>query len=170
MDERSGAVALDRGEILVVAQRLSTVQVGGHAVTIDGGAIALVRSFDGVLKVRNLYDRANHGVTVYMDGQCVRLRSGQEVVVGATRGQVARSLHADRVSRRGVRTFDMSTAGRLVRSEVSLVSLLQNSAMLSHLLASEDREDKALVGKITKMAACLQAVTARRGAYSQVTP
>jgi hypothetical protein len=55
-------------------------------------------------------------------------------------------------------------------SEVPLVSLLQNSAVLSHLLNSGAKEDRAITAKLIKLAAVLQQVTAGHGAYAPYRP
>lgn len=170
IDEKSGDVNLERGEILVVAKKLSTVKVGEQTVTVQPGSIALVRVFDGVLKVRNLYETAGNGVRANVSDRYVDLCVGQELVVGSSGSLIGKAMHADRISRRSTRDFELAENNRLVRSEFSIVSIMQNSAVLSHLMNSERKDDKAIVDKLTKMAAVMQTVTATHGAYSQPNP
>ncbi|GEM_PF-3525576 len=53
-----------------------------------------------------------------------------------------------------------------ITSEVSLVSLLQSDPMLKMLRRSMAADDRAMTGRIEKMAACLMQATMRHGAYS----
>lgn len=170
IDEHSGAVYLNRGEILVVSHKLSTIKAGECSVTVQPGAIALIRIFDNVLKVRNLYDNSGHGINLNLTDSCLAVNVGQEIVIGAHAVIISKAMHADRISRRATRSYQLACKQNLARSEVSIVSLLQNSAVLSRLVASSSKEDKAIATRLTKIAAVLQTVTGSRGAYSQISP
>jgi hypothetical protein len=58
----------------------------------------------------------------------------------------------------------------MTRGEVSLVSLFVNDEVIKRLMASDNERDKAIAGRLLKMAAVLNQVTAGRGAYSPVAP
>jgi hypothetical protein len=77
-------------------------------------------------------------------------------------------LKADTVGRRRIRSFDVAPGQSITRSEISLVSLLQNNEVLSKLLNSKNSSDRALAAKLLKMAACIQQVTGGHGSYAPV--
>ena len=98
----------------------------------------------------------------------VSVAVGEELVVGPDDGLLLKSMRADGISRRRSHSYEIGPEGKLVQSEISLISLMRNSAILSHLNNSVDREDRALIARLTKMAACLQTVTSGHGSYIPV--
>ncbi|MBV8162250.1 MAG: hypothetical protein JO265_15125 [Acidimicrobiia bacterium] len=62
----------------------------------------------------------------------------------------------------------MASKELVVRSEVPLVNLMSNSAILSHLLSSGEKGNQAIIGQVRKMAAILSVTSLGHGAFSPV--
>ena len=78
--------------------------------------------------------------------------------------QTYKALQSDRVGRRRVNGVIAEDGQTLIRSEVSLVSLMQRSVLLRSLIMS--KADRALTDKLTKTAACFMQVTGGHGSYA----
>jgi hypothetical protein len=162
----SDVVVLEKGQMLVAAVKKIHVKSGYYVVEIAPGTIAFVDANDKLVKVRNMWEETANAVSVVANGKSVAVGSGGELVLGQTNGLVTAEVKADPVARRRVRLFDLPGAHVVARSEVSIVSLIQNSKLLSELVKSENESDRQLAEKMIKMAACLAQTTASHGPYS----
>jgi len=168
--EQSGVVSLHQGETLVAATKPTVIKSGKHHIAIAAGTIALISKEDNVTKVRNLWESDSHSIQVSAGNRMVTVCAGQELMVGPTGTSLTKAVKGDLLGRRHIKSFDMAGNHSAMRSEVSLVSLMQNNNVLSRLVRSENDSDKEIAGKLMKMAAALSVVTGGRGAYSPVSP
>ncbi|HEY9867846.1 MAG TPA: hypothetical protein V6D08_01455, partial [Candidatus Obscuribacterales bacterium] len=168
--EAQGTVNLKSGSVLIHAAEPTTVKAGDYRVFVEAGTIAVVSRTADVLTVRNLYEGSAHSVHFIVGGKSVTVAAGQEALVSAQHEALTRALKSEPVGRRNMRNFDMPGGHSMTRGEVSLVSLFVNDEVIKRLMASGNERDKAIAGRLLKMAAVLNQVTAGRGAYSPVAP
>ncbi|MCI0364544.1 MAG: hypothetical protein L0219_11705 [Phycisphaerales bacterium] len=166
--DQPGVVTLRHGETLVDSNKPTVINAGDYKIAIDAGTIALVNREGSVTKVRNLYERSSRAIQVYIGGRIVHLSVGQEMLIGPDDGSVTKALKAEQIGRRHIRSIDIPGGHTITRCEVSLVSLMNLTEILSHMLNSKHSSDQAIAGKLMKMAAVLTQVQAGHGAYSPV--
>ena len=102
-----------------------------------------------------------------MDGQLIKFGVGQEVLVARDRVTASAVCQVDRVGRRRLIQFNSNNGMALQQSEVSIVTLFQNSDLLSRIRHSDHKTDRSITTKLIKMAACLATATGGHGAYYQ---
>jgi len=166
--DNTGALLLSGGgEALVIASRDTVVKAGIAQVSIRKGAIAALRGDGDGVMVRNLYETRRNSVTVYIKGEhSLQLAVGHEVVLGNNDRAVRATLQDHLIGRRKLTHNDFSCGVSAASCEFSLPALMQNSYVLQKMAGSNDKGDRAITGKLTKMAACLHILGASRGAYS----
>lgn len=162
---------LHDGEILVVASDTTTVVAGDYSLSVSPGTIALVSREGGCLKVRNLFEQGagSGSVRVLLGNQYLSASAGQEIIVGLDIFTLAKAMKDDAVGRRMQKTFDVGGL-KVSKCEVSLVSLVPNTDVLSFIMHSNMISDKAIAAKIVRTAACLSTVTSGHGAFTHVQP
>ncbi|MBX9878540.1 MAG: hypothetical protein K2Y22_08795 [Candidatus Obscuribacterales bacterium] len=166
--EQPGVVSLATGELLVASQKATVVRCGEHLVSVDPGAVALISNDNGFIRITNLYENSVNAVRACTAGKMISLNAGKQVMFGPTSEHVTRALGADPIARRRSMYFDLPGGKGASRCEISLVSLLQNTPVLTHLLKSTDLNDQALRERVIKMAACLAQTTSTHGPYTTV--
>jgi hypothetical protein len=163
---RSNHFPLESGEVLVASRERSFVLAGSYLIDVGPGAIVLVSRQDGVTSVRNLYETRHQVVRVLVDSRTIKLAAGHELIIGPDDGSVPAAMRSDRVGRRGLKTYSIDNRYGVAASEVSLVHLMQTSAVLTRLLRSSNAADRTIMNKVLKMAATIQHLRASRGAYA----
>jgi hypothetical protein len=167
---QAGVLTLQDGETLISASKDTTVKSGKHDIKVTEGTIALVSREGAVTKVRNLWENVAHSIQVSVGGKYVKISAGQELLIGPNGSSLTKSMKGDLLGRRHIRNYDLSREHSVTKSEVSLVSLMQNHSILTRVVKSENESDKDIAAKLMKMAAALSVVTAKRGAYAAISP
>lgn len=158
------------GDAVVSTRKATTVRAGTHVVKLAPGTVAMLAYKGDHLKVRNIYESSTTGIVANIEGKkLIGLQAGHEVIIARSGASINRILGEEPIGRRRLRHSEISGSHTIINSEVSLTSLLQNTNILSQLVRSDTREDKALIGKIMKMAVSLSIVTPHHGSYSMVT-
>jgi hypothetical protein len=152
-------------ESLVWADHDTVIPAGSYSIRIASGAAALVTTNGGTVTVRTVHAGAPSAVTVISGSNFIPVSAGHEVIVGQS-DKLAQAALTDKVARRKIHTTRISADRSVMTSEVSLVSLMQNSTALVKLMHSSNPADRALANKLIKTAACLMQVTGARGAYN----
>ncbi|MBY0550463.1 MAG: hypothetical protein K2W95_24505 [Candidatus Obscuribacterales bacterium] len=161
---------LKHGEVIVSANRRSTVTSGEHTVDAAPGSIVHVTREGDVLKVRNLCDAVGKTVRVLVAGKSMPVNVGEEVVIGFSDGAVNSAIKGDNIGRRKVSRFVVDGRHSIVKSELSVVALIQKSNLLTSMYTKGSAADRNVMERIMKMAAALFQVTGKRGAYSAYDP
>ena len=162
-----GVINLDQGEIMIDAHDRTTVKVGPYVLVLQPATIALINHHNKVAKVHNLWEGSNNSIKVIVDKSSTELGVGQEAIIGENIGSLVQVLRGDSLARRHSRSFDIDKHN-MICSEVHLATVFPISPLLTALFHSKDKEDMAVAAKLTKMAAVLTHVTARRGNYSKM--
>ena len=166
-----GLLHLQEGEILLSAPKQTTIKVGSAHVQVKAGTIATIGVRDGLVKVRNIFEKKRTSVLAVVDGKrSIGVQVGQELIIGPQGIPLSKALSDDPVGRRHLSSLDLSSGHTCISSEVSLSSLLQNSAVLAQLLRSSGEQDRDLARRVMKMAVCVSIVTQSHGNYSMVNP
>jgi hypothetical protein len=160
-----GLVNIKHGQALISASAPTGVVCGDSKIALDAGTVALVTSKNGIARVDNLYDTHDGGLHVALAGKKVDLSAGQEILIGKDDSSLSGMLKSDGLTRRRVKRFDMTHGPSFFRSEVSYVSIFMNSDLLSGLMRSNYGEDKDLLARLLKMAACITTITSGHGVY-----
>lgn len=167
----SGLIDLREGEALISANQRTFVKMGDAIVQLKPGTVAVLGLKDGLLKVRNVFEKKNTGASVVVAGKrTIGLQVGQELIVGPRGTSLVRSLSQEPVGRRRSRSLELASGHTCISSEFSLSSLMQNSQILAQLVRSSYDSDKEIARKILKMSVCLTLVTASHGNYSITNP
>jgi hypothetical protein len=161
-------INVKNGEMVIDSHKQTIVKAGGYTFTIAPNTIALVSSIGDVVKVTNLYESGTNSIRGLVSGKTVDIAAGQEVLFGPADGSLIRALKGDSIGRRRLRTIDLPNKRAITRCEVSLVSLLTQGDVLSHIRISTKPADRQLTEKLLKMSAVLTTVTASHGAFAPV--
>ncbi len=156
---------LHNGEALFLASKLSFVKTPDSLLRVEPGTLVLVTVNDSVTKVRNLWEDRSNGLCQTVDSKPFNVVAGDESLIGNDLRSVYLSASKDMVGRRLAHFTELNNGQIVHFSEVSLMSLVQSTDLLSQLLSSNDAEDKALVKKLNKMAAILVQITSSHGLY-----
>ncbi len=158
-------VLILEGESLVVAKQEAFVKAGKAVLHLQPGAVALVRVHKGRSYIRNIFEPRAKAVEVIVGTKRSIVTVGCEMVVAPPSEKLER-VFIDTVGRRRLVRYDERGSGIFV-SEVSMISLIMDSELLSKLFQSAELEDKSLSSRILKMAACLSLVTSGHGTFGQ---
>ena len=140
------------------------VSIWDSTVSIGRGVIALVGYQQGILKVRNLGERSTGSISVTSGGKFVKLRAGQELLVGTDDQAALSSTKSDGIARRRVEKLPFADK-QAVYGEFSTLSMLEKHALLGRVVRSKKPKDKSTIDQIVKAGASLSLITASRGAY-----
>ncbi len=165
-ESTDGVLRFSEGEAIVVTSAPTVLKSGTYTVTLKSGTAILVCRVEDVFSIRVLCEASPGSVRLLAGHQSVSVAGGQEVVISANRKALNDAIANDSVARRHSRSLQLPDGTYLMVGEVSLVSLAHSSKALAELMHSSEKGDKALAGKVAKLAASLQLVTAGRGAYS----
>jgi hypothetical protein len=168
VEDQPGVLLFRNGEAIINSTGRTIIHCGAYSLSVATGTIAVIRKHNGITTVSNLYEKAPNSVrvTMLLDGKYVSIAAGHQISLGKTESEVKASIAQDPVSRRGLRAISMSSGHKLVTSEISLTSLLENSNVLRAMQRSNNTSDRVIANRVTKMAACLLMVTAKRGPYA----
>jgi hypothetical protein len=158
-------LVLKRGEVLVNAVKTTLLNVSGSTVIIEAGAMALISRDNLLTKVRNVWESRAGSVRHIVGTQKIEVCAGQESVVSRDQAALNAVFKHDSVGRRRVRILD-SEGNKISTAEISIISLMTSSPVLSKIALTKDDQNLALTRKMLKMAACIQLVTASHGTYA----
>lgn len=140
-----------------------------HRITLllssSGNIIGNVHRGD-IVKVRNLCDSFGNAVKLVIGGTTLTVRIGEEVVVGFDRHNLDTELKQDNFGRRKITKCTTEGGMHLIRSEISIIGLIQKHELLYSIYAKGLPCDRAIMDRVLKAAAALLQVTGKRGAYS----
>lgn len=160
---------LRSGDALISTSAPTTLAAGKYTINIAPHTVAMVSNRNDHVVVRNVYESKLTGIHVITpDNKCIGAQVGQEVIVGKTSMSYTQVLNADAVGRRRMRHSDLGKSTSIISSEVSLISLLQNTNILSQMTRSVHPDDKAILNKVMKMAVALSITTQKHGNFSIV--
>jgi len=162
----SGIVNLQDGEILVASSKQIMIEAGDFWVTLAPGTIAAVFRHSGTVSVRTLHDSRGNSTRVYAGGnEIARISAGQEVVTATDGPALSTAISRIPVGRRRMELLTGNGSQIAARCDVSPLSVIQNSSVLTNLMHSSRNSDRAIVENVLKTAACLQMVSGHHGAY-----
>jgi hypothetical protein len=163
----ANVVEVRKGEALIAPTRKATTVVAGDVrITLQPSSIITVEHEGHSVKVRTLYEPDNTSVSVVIEGKIVNIGVGQELVVAANEGELHLALKNDNVGRRRIKSHPIGNR-HIATSELSLISFMEANPILNQIVHSQEQEDKALVDRLVKMAACLMVSTTSHGAYNE---
>jgi hypothetical protein len=158
---------LRQGDVLVSTDSATTVNAGRYTVRLEPHTVATINMRGDHVVVRNVHESKQGSVRIMTpEAKCAAASVGQEVIAGTARTSVSSVLSEEAVGRRRLRHLEVSDKTALTTSEVSVLSLIQNTNILSQMARSEHPDDKEILHHIIKSAAALQIVTQRHGNYS----
>jgi len=165
----SGLVSLQDGEILVASSKQIMVEAGDFTITLAPGTIAVVSRDGGAVSVRTLHDSRGNSTRVYGGGnEIARISAGQEVVTAMDGPALSTAISRIPVGRRRMELRTANGNQMVAHCDVSPLSVIQNSSVLTNLMHSSRNSDRAIVENVLKTAACLQMVSGHHGAYQAV--
>jgi hypothetical protein len=164
-----GLIELSEGEALVAASEKTIVRMGQVHVELKPGTLAVITQHDGLLTVRNVYEKKGTSVVATVAGKRkIGLQVGHELIIGPKGISLSHALGEDPVGRRKLASLDLASGHTCISSEISLSSLMQNSPVLAQLLRSQDASEQDMARRIMKMAVCVSVVTSGHGSFSMM--
>jgi len=160
---------LDRGSILVKANRPVRIDAPNCTITANTNSAIIITAAEGVTRVLDLVDKKSD-TRILVGNSSTTLRPGIETSVvsnpqTASNGEAV--VWSDGLARRGVKTVFSSPKYSVVESEFSYLSALGRHPLLREVRASSSETDKKLLSQIMKIAASiLMAVDRQKGPYS----
>lgn len=162
-------INLKHGDTIVSASRPTTVIAGRYSVKMEANTIALISNRGDHVIVRSIYESKLASIKIATpEKRCLGVLLGQETIVGREGISYTRVLGEDAIGRRRMRHLALGTNATVITSEISLVSLLHNTDILSQISRSPMAEDKVILNKVLKMAVALSMITQGHGNYSMV--
>lgn len=164
--DEDGRILVEAGETIVAPKDLAIVVAGDVTVIVEPSTIISVSRNDNCIKIHNLYEKGNHAVTAITAGKSISVGMGRELILSTSERASKVETNNDKFARRRIK--DLGFVGNLhaTSCEISLISLLEKHVALNALTHSHDIQDKSIVDKLVKTAACLMLTTNLHGAYS----
>lgn len=156
---------LKRGEMLVQADQPTVIRTDAGSLKIGAGSIVLISKDSLVTKVRTVWEPKSGSVRQLLDKNHIDIPAGQEVIISNEAAAISAVYKHDSIGRRRVRQFQVGDQHVSV-SEVSIITLMASSPVISAVALSKESDDLSMRGKMLKMAACLQMATAGHGTYT----
>jgi hypothetical protein len=166
--ESSGVVKVDSGEVLIGAKGDTLVAANNALLKLTSGTLSLITVADGLVRVRNLYEENGTSIQAFVGQKHLSIASGEEILLADSHGTLTKEMKRDHIGRRSIKSFEVTPTQTVSRSDVSLISLINNSQLLRAIVHSNRPSDKDVSNNVLKMAACLSLITARKGPYTQV--
>jgi hypothetical protein len=170
LEKQAGTIDINNGQTFVYSYKPTVVNSMDAKIIINPETMALISREGNIVKIRNIYELNAKSISIVVGGKFFHIAAGEEVCLGQNGTAIVKSLMDDAVGRRRLQNIDVSSGHSLTRCEVSLVSLVQHSEVLTRIKDSTNPADKALAQKLVKMAACLSFVTAGHGPFGQLNP
>lgn len=153
------------GEILVCPQDDLEITCGQYKVIIEKNCLALVSKKNRIICVTNLLDTLSGSIRVKAGNKCHKLSIGKEMIISNETKHISKKFHSDNIGRRHIKHFYEQKV-KIVTSEISHISLMQNNNLLQSLIsAPSTKTDARLKENLLKATACLMVVTNSHGAY-----
>lgn len=167
---------LRSGDIVVATEKVTNVRTEHCTLSVSPNSIVQITATeDGIVKVRSLFDGGKQSVNVVVnDAQKITLIAGQEAVITENNNLVHTAkevMSEDRVGRRRVKETSLEEGKLSIATcEYSLLSLIDDSAVLRQMFYRAAGGDRQLVDKMMKTAVALTTVTAHHGVFARVNP
>lgn len=162
---KDNSLDLVSGELLISAQNKTQVKVENLTIQVNAGAIALIKRKDGATIVRVLDESAKGSVQLLSGPNSTPIACGEEIILADDLHAVKQVINHSPIARRKTEHFKLAGGKSAAHSEVSLVSVMNNSQLFKALLDSRLEYNKAVGDRIKKTAACLMLITNTHGAY-----
>jgi hypothetical protein len=144
-----------------------TLQVGKVTIGLKRGVCALLSKNGQIIKVRNLHENASGSLRIFVDRKdFVTVGAGQEAIIARSEQALSKAIDKDHIGRRLSRSVQLPAGMKMVKSEISLVSLMRRSGTIATMMHSDDYLDRKIAQRVVKMAACLMYATGAHGVYS----
>lgn len=160
---RADMVHLQKGQIVVSAEKPVVIALGEQHVSVRPGAIVFVEKEGQGVRVINLTDKNHGAVTFQTQHNKVPLTMGTQLLAHKDE----KMLHALLDTSVPMRRTTVSYASGVASSEVSLVNLFNQYPVLAKMSGSRDGDRRRITKRIHKSMASLQVATASHGAYSK---
>lgn len=153
---------LVQGETLFYARKNELLESTDLSIAVSKESVVHIVKSNNAIVVRCVASRGGQiSVTNKHNGATHILNVGQEIFINGA------EMPNDGIARRREAAFcEGSTA--TVLSDFSPSSLFKNSSIISWLLKSTNKTDRAMLNSILKSAACLSIVTSHYGPYNEI--
>jgi hypothetical protein len=145
--------------------RDAVASAGSVRIHVSKGSAAFVINSGAQVSVMSLHDDKTGDVSVLAGGQEIKLRAGEQVVIGYQNEQDTESEPMPSIGVRSVDRHNLSDGLRATVSEFSIPSAVLEVQSLKALKSSSEMHERQLFAKMLKNAAVIQTVGIRKGAY-----
>lgn len=166
-DSELGAITLQSGNTLIGCQKPTCVRVHRHSLMLNTGAVALLTKKDDLTIVRLLCEDRSGSAYLIVGKKRIQLLPGEEISLADSVATIAKQISSDSVARRKIHLYALSSGGFMNMCEFLPSSIMVKDDVLRTVLRSYELSDKALSGKLQKMAACLTVVTRSHGQFTR---
>ena len=161
---------LKSGEAVFSSYHTTFVKTPHSMIKIEPGALVLVSVSDDVTKLRTLWENNRNSVCQTVGNKPFHVLAGDESLASSELRSIYVSASKDMVGRRLTHYSELQNGEVVHFAEVSLMSLVQSSDLLTALMNSSEQEDQAVIRKANKMAAILVQISASHGLYELMQP
>ncbi|MBX9771118.1 MAG: hypothetical protein K2X29_07090, partial [Candidatus Obscuribacterales bacterium] len=166
--DEPGVVDVRKGEALIAPTKKTTTVIAGDVrITLQPSTIVTVEHHGDSVKIRSLYTPGANSVTAVVQGKMINICVGQELIITSNPGELHEVMHNDNVGRRRIKTVEPIANRHIGTCELSLISFMEANPILNQIVHSDEQEDKAMIDRLVKMAACLMVSTTSHGAYNE---
>lgn len=134
---------------------------------LNTGAVALLTKKDDLTIVRLLCEDRSGSAYLIVGKKRIQLLPGEEISLADSVATIAKQISSDSVARRKIHLYALSSGGFMNMCEFLPSSIMVKDDVLRTVLRSYELSDKALSGKLQKMAACLTVVTRSHGQFTR---
>lgn len=164
--DRNSQIILEAGEAVIAPDHRAIIVAGDATIIVAPSTIISISRNDNCLKIHNLYEKGNHAVRAVVNGKSIEVGMGRELILSTNEGVTKMESSNDNLGRRRVKSLGYIGNKHATSCEISLISLLEKHSALKALVRSHDTQDKQLVAKLVKTAACLMMSTNSHGVYN----
>lgn len=125
--DKAGNLILKQGEILVVADNDTAINIGNDIVKIQKDTVSVLCVEDGMIRVCNLYESKHKSISVEISGKRITVSAGEELLVASDKAKIRNKIQEGNVGRRRVVHSQLREDKNIAHSEISLISLMQDN-------------------------------------------
>jgi hypothetical protein len=163
----SGIISFESGEALIYAAAFTRIQCGSQTVNLKPGTIAWLSRQGNSTRICSLAAQTPNAIEAVLKNKSIQASYGEELILGDQ--DVYTRMIGDNLGHRNIRVIALSENISVAKSEVSTTSVFNSSDLLQDIYISQDKQDKAMLNKIVKTAACISVVTGNHGPYGELT-
>lgn len=153
-----GNINLLKGSMVIRSKKQTVVNAGDEQVVVSKGAVALIRTGNGMTKVTNLSDLHANSVRVIANNKSIDVLPAREIILSRTAPALGTIFDVHQVGHHSIISQPISGGSWITTAQVSLVDELAYQPLLVSIRNQDQYKlaNKQMVDQIVKTAAIFQ--------------